>query len=403
MEAMEEYDIVIIGGGLVGLTAALLCTKQNFTVALISLGAPPLTWDTSTIDIRCSAINGASQKIFQLLDVWEAIDKLGISPYQKMHVWDALGFGEITFDAAEIGKPELGHIIENRVMLKALWEKAQNTPNIKLIVPGKPISYSLENNHCELHLSLEADGDTEIKKTIAAKVILGADGAHSWLREQAEIPKQGWSYEQSAIVAMLETEAPHQKTAWQRFLPEGPLAFLPLANSHFCSIVWTASPESSARRLQLTEQAFCEEIAQHFDYRLGKILSVGERRSFPLEMQHAKHYVKERIALLGDAMHVIHPLAGLGVNLGMQDALSLVEVLAKAKGKEEDIGQFQVLRVYERARKGPVLSMIALMEGFKRVFASQSSLMIGLRSLGLNTSDSLLYLKQKIMQTAIGQ
>ncbi len=389
---MEEYDIVIIGGGLVGLTAALLAAKQNFKVALLSIDKPVLTWPASTIDIRCSAINGASKKIMQSLDVWEAICTQGVSPYQKMHVWDASGFGEITFDANDVAKPELGHIIENRVMLKALWEKALDTANVKLIVPGQPVSYSLKDTHCELTLESASE-----HKTISATVILGADGAHSWLRDNAKIDTQGWSYQQSAIVAVLETEVPHQKTAWQRFLPEGPLAFLPLANPNLCSIVWTASPESNAKRLQLEEQAFCEEAGQHFDYRLGKIISVNERRSFPLEMQHAKQYVKERIALLGDAMHVIHPLAGLGVNLGFQDALSLIEILSLAKEKNEDLGAYQVLRRYERARKGPVISMIALMEGFKRLFASQSSIMIGLRSLGLNATDSLPYVKQKIM------
>lgn len=399
MSEVEEYDIVIIGAGLVGLTAALLAAHQNFTVAVIDKTAPILTWPTTTIDIRCSAINAASKKIFQTLDVWETISQLGISPYQKMHVWDASGFGEITFDAEDVGKPELGHIIENRVMLKALWEKAANSPNIKLIVPGKPTSYFFENTHCELTLEMDAG----LKKTIAAKVLLGADGAHSWLREEAQIQKQGWSYEQTAIVAVLETELPHQATAWQRFLPEGPLAFLPLSNPHLCSIVWTAHPQSCARRLQLTENAFCEEVAQHFDFRLGKIISVGERRSFPLEMQHAKHYIKERIALLGDAMHVIHPLAGLGVNLGLQDALCLIEILSEAKKKEEDIGQYTVLRRYERARKGPVLSTIALMEGFKRLFANQSSIVIGLRSLGLNATNGFSYLKQKIIQVAVGE
>lgn len=396
---MEEYDIVIIGAGLVGLTTALLAARQNFAVAILDKAVPPLTWPTSTIDIRCSAINAASQKIFQSLDVWDALDKLGVSPYQKMHVWDAFGFGEITFDAAELGKSELGHIIENRVMLKALWEKAQNMSNITFMLPAKPISYLLENNHIVLNL----DMDTENNKNILAKVILGADGAHSWLREEAQIQTRGWSYEQSAIVAVLETEKPHQKTAWQRFLPEGPLAFLPLADPHLCSIVWTASPETNARRLSLNAQAFCEEVTQHFDYCLGKILSAGERRNFPLEMQHAKHYVKERIALLGDALHVIHPLAGLGVNLGLQDAFSLVEILSAAKKKEEDIGQYSVLRRYERARKGSVLSMIALMEGFKRMFADHSSVMIGLRSLGLNATNRFPYLKQRIMQVAMGE
>jgi len=334
-----EFDIIILGGGLVGLTAANLCATAGFSVALVERQKPSLTWDNKDFDIRCSAISKASQNIFQALGVWEAMVKERVSAYQYMHVWDALGFGEISFDAAEVGESDLGHIIENRVMIKALRLQAKQSSAITFFVSTSPVDLQVESKY--VLLTLDKDN-----QRLKAKLIIGADGGHSWLRERIHIPSKQHDYHQSALVATVSTELSHQQTAWQRFLPEGPLAFLPLNADkiHVSSIVWTSTTEKTKALLALPETEFCEALAHAFDYRLGKVLSTSERRTFPLHRLHANCYIHNRVALVGDAIHVIHPLAGQGVNLGLRDAKTLVETLSMASKRASDIGDYLVLR-----------------------------------------------------------
>lgn len=398
----SEFDIIILGGGLVGLTAANLCAAQGFSVALIERQEPRLTWDTNHFDIRCSAISKASQNIFQELGIWESMVKDCVSPYQHMHVWDALGFGEITFDATEVNEPNLGHIIENRVMIKALWNHAKQNTNITFFVPASSVNLQIEPEQAILTLDNQA--------CLKAKLIIGADGGHSWLRKFINIESKQQDYQQSAIVATVSTELSHQQTAWQRFLPEGPLAFLPLNidksnqtnQSNFSSIVWTSSTEKSKALMALSEAKFCKELAHAFDYRLGAVLSTSERREFSLSRMHAKRYIGDRIALIGDAIHVIHPLAGQGVNLGLSDAKKLGDILSIASKKANDIGNHLVLRKYERARKGQVLSTLMAMDVFNKTFTNKNALSLGLRSIGLNFVDKMPFLKKKMMLQAMG-
>lgn len=389
----SEFDIIILGGGLVGLTAANLCAQQGFSVALVERQGPHLTWDDNHFDIRCSAISKASQILFQEMGVWDSIVKERVSAYQRMHVWDALGFGEITFDAAEVGEADLGHIIENRVMQKALWVYAKQSTQVHFFVPANPIALQIEPEHVFLTLNDQAN--------LKAKLIIGADGGHSWLREFIHIESKQHDYHQSALVATVRTELSHQQTAWQRFLPEGPLAFLPL-NSGLSSIVWTSTTEKTKTLMSLAEGKFCEELAHAFDYRLGSVLSTAERRDFPLSRMHANHYIANRVALIGDAIHVIHPLAGQGVNLGLGDAQKLVETLSSADKRASDIGHHLVLRKYERARKGQVLSTLLAMDFLNRTFTRKDTLSLGLRSIGLNFVDKTAFLKKKMMLQAMG-
>lgn len=392
---MEKVDIIILGGGLVGLTCANLCTIAGFTTAVIEAKPPLLTWPKNSSDIRCSAISKGSQQIFEKIGVWNAITNMGVSPYQHMTVWDKLGFGAIDFDAKEVSEQNLGYIIENRIMIKALWENLlEEGTNIHLYCPAKPEHYEITND--EIILTLDN------QKVLKSKLIIGADGAQSWLREKAGLNTLKRSYQQTALVATVKTELPHQKTAWQRFLPEGPLAFLPLSDPHTSSIVWTNTPENIQELLVLSESEFCETLAQNFDYRLGKVLNTSERFSFPLNMVYAKQSVAPRIALIGDAAHVIHPLAGQGVNLGLTDAQVLVETLHNAQLHNYDIGHFLVLRKYERARSSEVLTLLAAMEFFKKLFGSKTSLLAGLRSFGLNMVNNNAFLKRQFILKAMG-
>jgi 2-octaprenylphenol hydroxylase len=392
----QEFDIIILGGGLVGLTAASLCAQYGFSVALVERQEPSLIWDKNQFDIRCSAISKASQNIFQKIGVWESMVEDRVSAYQYMHVWDALGFGEISFDAADVGEANLGHIIENRVMIRALWEKAKQNTNITFFVPEKAVDVQIEPEYALLTLSDQ--------NKIKTKLIVGADGGHSWLRKFLNIESNQQDYHQSAIVATVSTQLSHQQTAWQRFLPEGPLAFLPLnsdkANSS--SIVWTSSTEKTKALMALPPEKFCEALAHAFEYRLGAVLSTSERRNFSLTKLHAKRYIADRVALIGDAIHVIHPLAGQGVNLGLGDAKKLSDTLLLANKKTNDIGNHLVLRKYERARKGKILATLVAMDVFNKAFTYADTLSLGLRSIGLNIVDKTAFLKKKMMLQAMG-
>jgi 2-octaprenylphenol hydroxylase len=389
-----DFDVIILGGGLVGLTAALLCAKQGFSVGVVEKNAPDLTWDLDQFDLRCSAISRKSQRIFEKIGVWGSIVTQRVSPYRTMVVWDALSFSEIIFNAVEVGEPDLGHIIENRVIIKALWESVEQHPNITLKFATRPKTLQIDAKSVRL--------ETQDQDLLQAKLIIGADGAQSWLRNMANIVVTERDYHQHALVATVKTELPHQETAWQRFLPEGPLAFLPLTGSCMSSIVWTATEEKIRTLMLLSEKQFCEALAHAFDYRLGQILSSSEYQQFPLKKLHAKQYVKDRIVLIGDALHVIHPLAGQGVNLGLSDALELVQVITAARMAAVDIGNYLILRKFERSRKGVVAGMILAMDFFKKTFGSRLSGVAGLRSFGLDFVNQSSYLKRKIIQAALG-
>jgi len=390
----DHYDIIILGAGIVGLAFANLCAQTNLSVALVEKTPPRVDWETNSFDVRVSAISRASQKLFTAIGVWEEIVRERLMPYEHMKVWDSLGYGSIEFSAQDVNEPDLGHIIENRVIVKALWEKLCSYGPVKRYVPAKPKSIIKEDEVILLELE---DG-----QFLSAKLLVGADGAHSWLRRIENITTQEWDYQQKALVATVTTELPHEKTAWQRFLKNGPLAFLPLAEPNLCSIVWSTTHEQAEELLSLSDDAFCEELGYHFDYRLGKIKEAKDRVCFPLSLRHAKHYVKERIALVGDAAHVIHPFAGLGVNLGIMDAKELVEVLVKAHQNHHDIGNKLVLRPYERARRTQILGMMAALEGIKRIFDAKSSSMALIRSVGVNFVDHTPMLKNAFIRCALG-
>ncbi len=387
-------DILILGGGLVGLSAAHLLSKQNFQVGVIEKEKPDFSKEDPEFDLRYSAISKASRDLFQQLGVWEGMTSKRVSPYRRMLIWDALGFGELTFDAADVAEPDLGHIIENRVMLQALWEQAEQDSNIHLMTSAKPVAFTVGKEA----VTLELEGGT----CWPASCLIGADGGKSWLREHFSCKTIRHDYQQRALIATVKTEYPHAETAWQRFLPEGPLAFLPLVDSHLCSIVWTADPVTIEASMSLSESAFCEELAHRFDYRLGNILSSSKRLSYPLVRQRAEPTVSERIALIGDAAHVIHPLAGQGVNLGLFDAKQLAAEFAEASQQGIDIGHPLILRRFERACKGKVMRTMMAMDSLNKTFSGQHSWAIGLRSLGLNWINKTKFLKKALILEAMG-
>ena len=392
--SFEIFDVIVFGGGIVGLTSANLLAKLGLSVALIEAKPPILEWNEQQYDFRCSAISRSSQKIFQQIEIWDEIITNRISPYRQMVVWDKEGFGEITFDAKEVTEPDLGHIIENRVMIKALWTHALKKPNVKIISPAIAKTFQSEKDHVVIVL--------EHQHHLQAKLVIGADGAQSWIRQAAGIKVMQEDYHQSALVATVQSELPHQEIAWQRFLPDGPLAFLPLTPPDTSSIVWTSSSEEAKELIALDDEQFCKTLAHAFDYRLGKIFRTSDRKHFPLHGLHAKQYVLDRVVIIGDAAHVIHPLAGQGLNLGLNDAITLSDILSKAQQGDYDIGHYLVLRKYERARKGNVFSTMMAMTFLKNLFGSTNSNVSILRSVALNCVNQNQFLKKKIISEAMG-
>lgn len=389
----KDYDIIIVGAGMVGATLACALGQQGFQIALIEAYKPDFDWPTDSADQRVSAITRASQNIFESIGVWESMIQQRVSPYREMRVWDATGSGAIHFDSADLGVPLLGHIVENRVTVFALHKQLETLKNVTLLMPATVTELNIESEKSQVTLD---DG-----QTLTANLLVAADGSRSKVRELAGIETTGWPYHQHAVVAQITTSASHQETAWQRFMPDGPLAFLPLADGS-SSIVWSTTPEHAEELLALDETDFLDQLQKTFGDSLGRMLKCGSRAAFPLRMQHAKTYTQPRLALLGDAAHTVHPLAGQGVNLGLADAASLAEVLVNARQQGQDIGLHKVLRRYERWRKGENLAMIATMDGFKRLFGSSQPALKWLRNIGLGLTNSTTPIKNLIMRQAMG-
>ncbi len=390
-----HYDIVIIGGGMVGASLACALADSGLDIAVIDAQAASTGFDPAQFDLRVSAITRASQHLFENIAAWPGMQARRVTPYQDMRVWDATGSGTIHFSAADIGEPNLGHIIENRVIVAALTERLQQAANIDYLAPARPARLSQPGPE---HARLELDDG----QSLDARLIVGADGARSWLRRQAGIDTLGWSYQQKGVVATVKPEHGHQDTAWQRFLPSGPLAFLPLGGRH-CSIVWSTSEQEADALLELDETAFLQRLNQALgDSPLGRITATGPRAAFPLRLQHARRYIGQRIALVGDAAHTIHPLAGQGVNLGLLDAATLAGLILDAQQTRRDPGGHARLRRYERARKADNLLMMAAMDGFKRLFSNDHRLASLARNLGLKLTDSAGPIKQRLIRQAMG-
>lgn len=395
-----DYDVVIIGAGLVGLAFACLLAQGSLQVALVeSNSLAPLIVEKDTYHLRVSAINLACEEMFMNLNIWEKILSANrTSPFEKMFVWDSIGRGEIHFDCTEIAKPCLGYIFENATIHNALLEAIKLYPNLTVLSNREPTTLAVSKNHIQLNF-MDKEKNSE---TITAELLVGADGANSWVRQKVNMETYEWPYHHEALVTTVETEFPHQKTAWQCFLSDGPLALLPLFQKNICSIVWSGTPDEIKRLGALNEAAFNFEITNAFENRLGQIKKISSQAVIPLYMRHAKRYVDNRVALIGDAAHTIHPLAGQGINLGFADACLLAKNLIHAKQENKDCGNYISLRRYERIRKSDTWEMIFGMDFFKRLFQSESFFITQMRSLGLNMVDKIPVIKNQFIYRATG-
>ena len=394
---------------MVGLLMACALGDTPLQVAVIDRrGEPPRLGDD--FDLRVSAITLASRAIFESVGAWQDMERRRIAPFREMRVWEGdierfgnaphlhansvSGSGSLHFDSAEIGEPCLGYIIENGVIVTALLERLNTFTNVHYIAPAEV--FEIEAHNEDIRVSL---GD---QRTLAARLVIGAEGADSHVRRSAGIDTWGYGFNQQGIVATVTTRKPHWDTAWQVFLPSGPLALLPLPDPQCCSMVWSVDSPRAQVLMGLGDREFIGELHTAFGNALGDIRLLSSRLAFPLALSHAQAYVAPRIALIGDAAHVVHPLAGQGVNLGFLDAAALSEVLLDAYGRKRDIGSLRVLRRFERWRKGGNLTMLAVTGGFKELFGSTLPGVKTARNIGLNLTDAVTPVKNLIMNKASG-
>jgi 2-octaprenylphenol hydroxylase len=389
----REFDVVIAGGGMVGAALAAALAAQGVEVALVETREPARGWAQGEVSNRVSALSRSSQNFLTRLGAWTRMQRMGVSAYGAMYVWDQGGAGHIRFDSADVGEPDLGHIVDNRVTQLALWEELEARRRVTLFCPDRVAGFASGDDRIRVDLHSGA--------TLSARLLVGADGRDSAIRSMAGIGTRGWDYDQHALVANVSHELPHQATAWQRFCETGPLAFLPLADGR-SSIVWSTSPGQAAELVALDEEAFCDRLGEAFGHRLGRVTGTGARGVFPLRLSHSAPYVLHRLALVGDAAHAVHPLAGQGVNLGFMDAAQLADVVLEARRRGRDLGALHTLRRYERARKGENIAMLGAMDAFKRLFSNDVVPLRLLRNAGLDLADRITPVKNLFLRRALG-
>lgn len=391
-------DVLIVGAGMVGSALALALKDSGLEILLLDgspLSVKPFD-PQAAFEPRVSALSAASQRILERLGVWDGISARRASPYRDMQVWDGSGTGQIHFSAASVHAEVLGHIVENRVVQDALLERLHDC-DMGLLANARLEQMRRSGDDWLLTL---ADG-----RKLRAPLVIAADGANSAVRRLAGCATREWDYLHHAIVTSVRSSQPHQMTAWQRFTDDGPLAFLPLerdGQQDWCSIVWSTTPEQAQRLMLLEEDEFCRELERAFEGRLGTVLSADSRLCVPLRQRHAKRYVAEGLALIGDAAHTIHPLAGQGVNLGFLDAAVLAEELLHARERGERLADVRVLSRFERRRMPHNLGLMAAMEGFERLFQADSLALRWLRNTGLKSVEQMPEAKALFVRQALG-
>jgi len=389
---IEEFDVVIVGGGMVGSAVACSLGNSSLKVAVIESTPPPAFSPEQAHDLRVSALSIASKNILETVGAWDGIVARRFCPFKRMRVWETAGDTEFCSD--DINYPELGYIVENRITQLALLDRLQEFDNIELICPSTitKINYAIGEDSL---LQLE-DG-----RKLSAKVLVAADGGQSRVRQIVGLGVTSWDYKQHALVIYIETAYEQQDITWQRFLPSGPQAFLPLTG-HYGSIVWYNSPDEVRRLKSLSYDALKDELLSAFPDCLGQVHAVLAVGSFPLKRQHAQNYVKPGVVLVGDAAHMINPLAGQGVNIGLLDAAALGEVLIDAAKKGLALGDISALRRYEQMRRNENLKMMTVMDVFYQVFSNEILPLKLIRNLGLGLAERLLPAKNKVMRSAMG-
>lgn len=392
---MNDFDCVIVGGGMVGAASALSLANLGLTVAVIEKSQAKPFDHQQTFDLRVSAISLLSEHLLTQVGAWSQIEQWRLAPYKRLAVWEqASSYTE--FNGQDIGQDHLGHIIENRLVQLSLWQQMALHDNISLFCPETLVSFKQVTEHIELQLSTQQ---------LHCKLLIAADGANSQVRNLANIGITAWDYQQSAMLINVETEQSQQDITWQQYTQTGPMALLPLAGTSslggFASLVWYHQRGEIKRLSALSNAQLEKAIIKHFPPRLGQI-KVLNKAAFPLTRRHANTYQKGRVLLLGDAAHTINPMAGQGVNLGFKDVKALQTVIASAISQGECWHNVDVLGRYEKARRNDNLLMMSAMDALYLGFSHPSPLVRLLRNTGLALTNKLPLLKNKALAYACG-
>ena len=391
VSALTDFDVVVVGAGIVGLATACKLGQQFEKVALID-NTEHIPWQKDdAFGLRVSAINLASSELLSQIGVWHDVQHMRAFPYRSMYVWEQEGDAQIDFNASDTSHSSLGTIVENQVLLTALNNAVNNN------------SIITQFGDNSLHeLSAISDSSMLVELTdgvrLTAKLVIGADGQRSKVRDCIGASSLRTHYQQQGLVCTVKTELAHQQTAWQCFTNDGPLALLPL-EENTCSIVWSVPEQKCHQLMALSEDEFNLLVSNAFENKLGKITSISERKSFPLLGAQATQYIDHRVILVGDAAHAVHPLAGLGLNLGLADLAYLSDLLLKS---DRPLGSERVLRQYERARKSENVVMQRSLEMIDSLFREERQLVKQVRSIGVNMTNKALPLKLIFMRQALG-
>lgn len=390
-DSHPQFDVVVVGAGMIGMVSTCLFARQGLRVGLVEAQSiDPLAMS----DGRVSAINLSTCNLLKALGVWRNIDIAQVSPYHTMKVWDNDSLAKISFLAHEFNYSSLGYIIENHVITAAMLTKLRQSDNVTTL-DNTQITKIARHDPDYLMLTLS-------DQIIKTRLLVGADGGRSRVRELSNLSIRRFDFQQDAITATLSVAYAHGATTLQCFLKTGPVALLPLADGR-CSLVWSCDHELVDELMQLSDVEFRDRLKPLFAHEVGEIIEIGARRRFTLIQQHAEQYIADSVALIGDAAHIPHPLAGLGANIGFSDAAMLAEVVECAHEKSPNIGRRNVLRRYERRRKGDNALTLAVIKGLKEGFGSQRETVRWARTIGMNLVDKTPSLKAQLVRFAAGQ
>tara|TARA_Y100001968_G_scaffold230601_1_gene213494 strand:+ start:1959 stop:3140 length:1182 start_codon:yes stop_codon:yes gene_type:complete len=390
-----KYEAIIVGGGVVGASLALLLGQAGMRICLLDKGSPSRVQQTDLFKGKTASLNLASIELFKKLGIWEKVDQYS-KEFTNIEVWDSEGSSAITFNAQDISETKLGKVAHNNNIISSLFELLQKLPTVDLLENESVLSI---NNIEEL---IEIKTDSGLNLT--ANLIVGSDGSMSSIRSLSFIPIRTWSYEQTAIVSLLESEIPINKTAYQIFTSTGPIALLPVTveGENLVSLIWSADKVYAEKLLSLRDAEFLEELKLKTEGKLGHFKIREAISSFPLHQLHAKEYFSERTVLVGDSAHTIHPLAGQGLNLGLSDVIDLSERILSLRREGRDIADEQMLKAYSDSREKINLRMTALMEAFKRGFGSKNPWVKLGRNLAFSVANETKFLKKKFIKEAAG-
>lgn len=394
----ENYDILIVGGGMVGATMAYALSPLPLRIGVVE-AVPFKSESQPSYDDRAIALAYGSAKVFEAMGLWPLLQK-HVSPIKKIHVSDRGHMGVARIDSSSEGVDALGYVIENRFVGRVLAEELPKLSNVELLCPATVTTINTSGETAQL--SVDCGG---VMRDVSAKLVVAADGGNSAIRNLLDIPTRTWDYGQSAVIANVTPERHHQDVAYERFTDSGPVAMLPNASSDDparCSLVWTVRREDEERVLGLCDEEFLCELQERFGYRLGELRRAGRRSAYPLRLVRAREHVRPRLALIGNAAHTLHPIAGQGFNLGLRDVAALAQVIAEAHATGGDIGNATVLKQYAEWRNWDHRKVIGLTDTLARLFSNPLTAVAAVRNAGLIALDIFPPLKRMLTKQTMG-